>query len=35
MYLESMGKLLPKIERKIIIDDSVKGLLPFMQIGEE
>ena len=35
MYLESMGRVLPKIERKIIIDDSVKGLLPFMQIGEE
>ena len=35
MYLESMGKVLPQIERKIIIDDSVKGLLPFMRIGEE
>jgi len=35
MYLESMGKLLPKIERKVIVDESVKGLLPLMQIEEK
>jgi len=35
MYLESMGKVLPKIEKKYIVDESVKGLLPVMQIGEK
>jgi len=35
MYLESLGKVLPKIEKKYIVDESVKGLLPLMQIGEE
>jgi len=34
MYLESLGKVLPKIEKKYIVDESVKGLLPLMQIGE-
>jgi modulator of FtsH protease HflK len=35
MYLESLGKVLPKIEKKYIVDESVKGLLPMMQIGEK
>ena len=35
MYLESLGKVLPKLEKKYIIDDQVKGLLPLMNIGEE
>lgn len=35
MYIESMGKVLPMIEKKYIIDDGVKGLLPLMQIGEK
>ena len=35
MYLEGLGKVLPKIEKKYIVDDNVKGLLPLMQIGEE
>ena len=35
LYLESLGKVLPKLERKYIIDDQVKGLLPLMNIGEE
>ena len=35
MYLESLGKVLPKIEKKYIVDESVKGLLPVMQIGEK
>jgi len=34
MYLESLGKVLPKIEKKYIVDESVKGILPVMQIGE-
>ena len=35
LYLESMNKILPNIEKKYIIDDQVKGLLPLMKIGEE
>ena len=34
MYLESMGKLLPRVKRKVIVDQSVEGLLPMMQIEE-
>ena len=35
LYLESMGKVLPGLEKKYIIDDKVKGILPLMNIGEE
>jgi len=35
MYLESLGKVLPNIQKKYIVDESVKGLLPVMQIGEK
>ena len=35
LYLESMGKVLPLLHKKYIVDKDVKGLLPLMQIGEE
>ena len=35
LYLESLGKILPKLEKKYIIDDQVKGLLPLLNIGKE
>jgi membrane protease subunit HflK len=35
MYLESMDRVLPAIEKKYIVDGSVKGLLPLMQLGEK
>ncbi len=35
LYLESLGKVLPKLEKKYIIDDQVKGLLPLLNIGKE
>lgn len=35
MYLETMNKVLPNIEKKYIIDDEVKGLLPLMNLGEK
>jgi membrane protease subunit HflK len=35
LYLESLGKVLPNLEKKYIIDDEVKGLLPLMKIGGE
>ncbi len=31
IYLETMGQLLPKLGRKLIIDESVKGILPLLQ----
>ncbi|MCK5566079.1 MAG: FtsH protease activity modulator HflK [Planctomycetes bacterium] len=34
LYLESMNRILPKLEKKYIIDSDVKGLLPLMNIGE-
>ena len=35
LYLESLEKVLPKLEKKYIIDDKVKGLLPIMNITEK
>ena len=35
LYLESLGKVFPKLEKKYIIDDKVKGLLPIMNITEK
>ncbi len=34
LYLESMSRILPKIEKKYIIDDQIKGLLPLMNLTE-
>ena len=34
MYLETMSKILPKIERKYIIDEKQKGLLQLLQLQE-
>jgi len=35
LYLESLEKVLPKLEKKYIIDEKVKGLLPIMNITEK
>ena len=35
LYLESLSRVLPKLEKKYIIDEEVKGLLPLMKIGGE
>ncbi|RKY08407.1 MAG: FtsH protease activity modulator HflK [Planctomycetota bacterium] len=35
LYIEAMGKVLPNLEKKYIIDDNVKGLLPLMNVGEK
>ena len=35
LYLEGLGKVLPNMEKKYIIDDNVKGLLPLMNVGEK
>ena len=34
LYLESLGKVLPQLDKKYIIDEDVKGLLPLMNVGE-
>ncbi|HXH28846.1 MAG TPA: FtsH protease activity modulator HflK [Candidatus Polarisedimenticolia bacterium] len=33
LYIEAMSDILPKIERKYIVDDQVKGLLPLLDLG--
>jgi membrane protease subunit HflK len=33
MYYETMAALLPKVERKLVIDESAKGVLPLLQLG--
>ncbi|MCX7974766.1 MAG: FtsH protease activity modulator HflK [Candidatus Aminicenantes bacterium] len=35
LYLETLGEILPKIKRKIIIDEKQKGILPLLNLGEE
>jgi membrane protease subunit HflK len=35
LYLEGLGKVLPNMEKKYIIDENVKGLLPLMNVGEK
>ena len=33
MYLETMNRVLPKVSRKIVVDEDVKGLLPLLNLG--
>ncbi len=35
IYLETMQKIFPRVKQKIIIDDSLKGLLPLLSISSE
>jgi membrane protease subunit HflK len=32
IYLETMGHLLPKLGRKLLLDDKAKGILPLLQL---
>jgi len=32
LYLETMNKIVPKMGRKIVVDDDVKGLLPLLNL---
>jgi membrane protease subunit HflK len=32
LYLEAMGQLMPKLDRKLILDDKAKGILPLLQL---
>lgn len=35
LYLESLGKILPKLEKKYIVDENVNSILPLLKLGEE
>jgi membrane protease subunit HflK len=34
IYLETMAQVLPRLGRKLILDDKAKGILPLLQLGE-
>jgi len=34
LYLETMTKVLPKVERKVVVDDGVKGVLPLLNLQQ-
>ena len=33
IYLETMGTLLPKVGRKLVLDEKARGVLPLLQLG--
>jgi hypothetical protein len=35
MYLETMSAIYPKVKRKIVIDDNLKGVLPLLSLEKE
>jgi len=35
IYLETMNNVLPKVGKKLIIDESVKGLIPLLDLKKE
>jgi membrane protease subunit HflK len=35
LYLETMNKILPKVGKKLIIDDSVQGIMPLLDLKKE
>ena len=35
MYLETMNKILPKVGKKLIVDESIKGLIPLLDLKKE
>jgi len=35
IYLETMSKVLPRVGKKLIIDESVKGLIPLLDLTKE
>jgi len=35
IYLETMSVVYPKVQRKIIIDENLKGVLPLLSLGKE
>ncbi len=35
LYIETMQEILPKVPRKVIVDDKLKSFLPLLQLGKE
>ncbi len=35
LYLEAIGKVLPKVGRKAIVDEKLKNVLPLLNLGQE
>jgi membrane protease subunit HflK len=35
MYLETLNKVLPKVGKKLIIDENIKGLIPLLDLKKE
>jgi len=35
MYLETMSKIYPKVKKKIVLDDSLKGVLPLLSLRDQ
>jgi membrane protease subunit HflK len=35
IYLETMNKILPKVGKKLVVDESVKGLIPLLDLKKE
>jgi membrane protease subunit HflK len=35
IYLETLGKVLPRVGKKLIIDENVKGLIPLLDLKKE
>jgi len=35
LYLETMNKILPKVGKKLIVDEDVKGMLPILDLKKE
>ena len=35
IYLEAMGQIMPKLGRKLILDEDAKGILPLLQLDGE
>lgn len=33
LYLETMAEILPSVQRKVILDEDVKGVLPLLNLG--
>lgn len=34
LYLETMAEILPGVKRKVIVDEDLQGLLPFLNLGQ-
>jgi membrane protease subunit HflK len=35
MYLETMTELMPKLGKKIVLDDKAKNIMPLLQLGND